>query len=73
MSPYPLSCSQHRQTHAIVGIFYAVDRCLESPVTPRTWTPQANRFDCAASGVAYLSHPLGIAHVRSYYGISYNS
>jgi hypothetical protein len=42
----------------IVGIFfYAVDRCLESPGTPGTWTPQANHFDCAASGVAYLSNP----------------
>jgi hypothetical protein len=34
-------------------------RCLKSPVTPRTSAPHANHFDCAASGVAYLSNPVG--------------
>jgi hypothetical protein len=37
------------------GAKQPVDRCLESPVTPRKWAPQANHFDCTASGVAYLS------------------
>jgi hypothetical protein len=37
----------------------AGDRCLESPVMPRTSVPHANHFDCAAGRVAYLS-PLGL-------------
>jgi hypothetical protein len=39
----------------------------------RSSAPQANHFDCAVGGVAYLSNPNGSARVRGRRSISSNS